>query len=59
VAATVYVDDVYVERAFAEETARRVRGLRAWVTNEYAHDGLRADGERILGRLLDLVRGRA
>jgi len=48
-----------VERAFAEETARRVRGLRAWVTNEYAHDGLRADGERILCRLLDLVRGRA
>jgi len=58
VAATVYVDDVYVERAFAEETARRVRGMRAWITNEYAHDGLRADGERILSRLLDMVRGR-
>jgi pimeloyl-ACP methyl ester carboxylesterase len=58
VAATVYVDDVYVERVFAEETARRVRGMRAWVNNEYAHDGLRADGERILGRLLDMVRGR-
>jgi pimeloyl-ACP methyl ester carboxylesterase len=58
VAATVYVDDVYVERAFAEETARRVQGLRAWITNEAAHDGLRADGERILGRLLDMVRGR-
>lgn len=59
VAATVYADDVYVERAFAEETARGVRGLRAWVTNEYAHNGLRADGERLLGRLLDMVRGRA
>ncbi len=59
VAATVYVDDVYVERAFAEDTARRVRGLRPWITNEYAHNGLRADGERILGRLLDMVRGRA
>lgn len=59
VAATVYVDDVYVERAFAEETARGVRGLRAWVTNEYAHNGLRADGERILERLLDMARGRA
>jgi len=58
VAATVYVDDVYVERGFAEDTARRVRGMRAWITNEYAHDGLRADGERILGRLLDMVRGR-
>jgi pimeloyl-ACP methyl ester carboxylesterase len=59
VAATVYVDDVYVERTLAEDTARAVRGLRAWVTNEYAHNGLRADGERILGRLLDMVRGRA
>lgn len=58
VAATVYVDDVYVDRAFAEDTARRVRGLRPWITNEYAHNGLRADGERILGRLLDMVRGR-
>jgi pimeloyl-ACP methyl ester carboxylesterase len=59
VAATVYVDDVYVERAFAEETARGVRGLRPWITNEYAHNGLRADGERVVGRLLDMVRGRA
>jgi len=59
VAATVYVDDVYIERAFAEETARGVRGLRAWVTNEYAHNGLRADGERVVGRLLDMVRGQA
>ncbi len=59
VAATAYVDDMYVERTFAEDTALRVRGLRAWITNEYAHNGLRADGERILGRLLDMVRGRA
>ena len=43
----------------AEDTALRVRGLRAWITNEYAHNGLRADGERIVGRLLDMVRGRA
>lgn len=59
VAATVYVDDVYVARQFAEDTARQVRGLRPWITNEYAHNGLRADGERILSRLLDMVRSRA
>ncbi|MCA0243489.1 MAG: alpha/beta hydrolase [Proteobacteria bacterium] len=59
VAATVYVDDLYVERALADDTALRVRGLRAWITNEYAHNGLRADGERIVGRLLDMVRGKA
>ena len=58
VAATVYVDDMYVDRALAEDTAQRVRGLRAWITNEYAHNGLRADGERIVTRLLDMVRGR-
>jgi pimeloyl-ACP methyl ester carboxylesterase len=59
VAATIYVDDVYVERTFAEETARLVRGLRPWITNEYAHNGLRADGERVVGRLIDMVKGRA
>lgn len=59
VAATIYEDDVYVERAFAVETAARVRGLRAWLTNEYAHNGLRADGERILDRLIAIARGYA
>ena len=59
VAAAVYADDLYVPRRFSEETAAKVRGLKAWVTNEYEHNGLRADGGRILGRLIDLARGRA
>jgi pimeloyl-ACP methyl ester carboxylesterase len=59
VAATIYVNDLYVERRFAEETAAQIRGLRPWITNEFEHNGLRADGERVLGRLIDLVRGRA
>jgi pimeloyl-ACP methyl ester carboxylesterase len=59
VAAVVYAEDMYVERRFSEETAARVRGLRMWLTNELEHNGLRVDGERVLGRLLDLVRGRA
>ncbi len=59
VAATVYVNDLYVERVFAEETAATIRGLRPWVTDEFEHNGLRADGERVLGRLIDLARGRA
>lgn len=59
VAATIYVDDLYVERRFAEETAVAIRGLRPWITNEFEHNGLRADGERVLGRLIDMVRGRA
>jgi hypothetical protein len=28
-----------------------------WVTSEYEHNGLRADGERILDRLLGIARG--
>jgi hypothetical protein len=58
-AAAVYTEDPYVERAYSEETLAATPGLRAWVTSEYDHNGLRADGERILGRLLDLARGRA
>ena len=59
VAATIYTNDVYVERSFAVETAALVGNLRAWETNEYEHNGLRADGERVVGRLIDMVKGRA
>ncbi len=57
-AAAVYVDDMYVEREFSLETASVIRGLRTWVTDEYEHNGLRSDGPRVLGRLIDMVRGR-
>jgi pimeloyl-ACP methyl ester carboxylesterase len=57
-AAVVYAEDPYVERHFSERTAASVPGLRVWLTSEYDHDGLRRDGERVLGRLLDLARGR-
>lgn len=57
-AAAVYADDLYVDSTFSMETAAAVRGLRPWLTNEYEHNGLRADGSRILGRLMDLAAGR-
>jgi pimeloyl-ACP methyl ester carboxylesterase len=59
VAAAIYANDMYVERTFSEETAADIRGLRPWLTNEHEHNGLRADGARILGHLIDLARGRA
>ena len=59
VAAAIYTEDMYVERAFSEEAAAHSRGLRPWITNEFEHNGLRADGDRVLGRLIDLARGRA
>jgi pimeloyl-ACP methyl ester carboxylesterase len=59
VAAAIYAEDMYVERSFSEETAAQIRGLRPWITSEFEHNGLRAEGERILGRLIDMTRGRA
>jgi len=59
VAATLYFDDPFVVTDFARETAATIRGLRPWITNEYEHNGLGVDAERVFGRLLELVRGRA
>ena len=59
VAAAIYADDAYVVSELSMQTAGQVRGMRPWLTNEYEHNGLRADGGRILGRLMDLAHGRA
>ena len=58
-AAAVYHDDMYVDRELSLATARNIRGLRVWITNEFEHNGLRTHGERVLGRLIELVRGQA
>ena len=56
VAAAVYFDDMYVHREFSEETARIVPNMKLWITNQYEHNGLRADGEAVVDRLLQMVR---
>ncbi|SHF56664.1 alpha/beta fold hydrolase [Streptoalloteichus hindustanus] len=58
VAAAVYHDDMYVPTELSLSTARSVGSLRAWVTNEWEHDGVQASGERVLSRLMDMVAGR-
>ena len=55
-AAAVYADDPYVERTFSEETASMLPSMRTWVTDELLHNGLRADGARILDRLIAMTR---
>ncbi len=57
VAAAVYFDDMYVHREFSEETTRIVPNMKLWITNQYEHNGLRADGEAVVDRLLKMVRG--
>ena len=55
VAAIVYFDDMYVDAELSLDTAARVGNVRTWVTNEWEHDGLRADAGRILPRLRELA----
>ena len=58
-AAAVYFNDMYVPAELSVPTSRAIRGLRAWVTSEYEHDGLRASNGTVLGRLIALARGAA
>lgn len=55
VAAAVYHDDMYVDAGLSLETAARVGNVRAWVTNEWEHDGVTASGEQVLDRLIQLA----
>jgi pimeloyl-ACP methyl ester carboxylesterase len=57
VAAAVYYNDMYVPVGPSMETANAIRGLRAWVTSEYEHDGLRVSNGAVLDRLIAMARG--
>jgi pimeloyl-ACP methyl ester carboxylesterase len=57
VAAAVYHDDMYVPAPLSLRTAAAVRGLRAWVTNEWEHEGLRISGGKVLARLIAMNQG--
>ncbi len=57
-AAAIYAEDAYVPREFSEETARMIPTMRAWLTNEYDHNGLRASGDHVIDRLITLVKNR-
>lgn len=56
-AAAVYYNDMYVDRRLSEETAAKIKGIKLWITTEYEHNGLRADGNKILDHLIKMVRG--
>jgi pimeloyl-ACP methyl ester carboxylesterase len=56
-AAAIYAYDMYVERAFSEKTAALVPSMKIWLTSELEHNGLRAEGARVLDRLISLARG--
>lgn len=56
VSAAVYLDDIYVDHDLSMETAAAIRGLQAWETGDYHHDGITEDGEAIFSRLLGMCR---
>ena len=58
-AAAIYAEDMYVERAFSEETAAHIRGLRPGSPTSTSTTACAPTATRILGRLIDLARGRA
>ncbi|HLQ53624.1 MAG TPA: alpha/beta fold hydrolase [Streptosporangiaceae bacterium] len=58
-AAAIYYGDMYVPAEYSVQTAAAIRGLRAWVTNEYEHDGLRVSNGQVLDRLIAMARGNA
>ncbi|MBB5958044.1 pimeloyl-ACP methyl ester carboxylesterase [Saccharothrix tamanrassetensis] len=58
VAAVVYHDDMYVPVELSLRAAKSVGSTRAWVTNEWEHDGVNASGDRVLSRLIDMAAGR-
>ena len=57
VAAAVYANDLYVDREYSLDTADAIGNCKVWMTSEYEHNGLRADGPTVLGHLMDLVHG--
>lgn len=55
VACAVYADDMYVEFDYSRETLATIPMSKAWITNEYEHNGIGVDGENILDRLIAMA----
>ena len=54
-ACVAYADDMYVELDYTRETLANIALSKVWITNEYEHNGIGVDGEKILGRLVEMA----
>ncbi|MFT4147393.1 MAG: alpha/beta fold hydrolase [Micrococcaceae bacterium] len=54
-ACIVYEHDVFVDKELSLATLEKVHSAKVWVSDEYQHDGLRVDGEKIFKRLLEMT----
>ncbi|WP_105901591.1 alpha/beta fold hydrolase [Vibrio gangliei] len=55
-ACATYVDDMYVEFDYSRQTLANIPNSKAWMTNEYEHNGLGIAGELIFNRLDDMLK---
>ncbi len=55
IACAVYVDDMYVEFDYSRDTLSKIPYSKAWMTNEYEHNGIGVDGERIFNQLDNML----
>lgn len=56
VSAISYYEDMYVPIEWSRETALHIPRFAQWVTNEWEHNGISLDGEKIMGRLLTMLK---
>ena len=54
-ACAAYADDMFVELDYTRETLANIPMSKAWITNEYEHNGIGVDGEKILSRLINMA----
>jgi len=54
-ACAAYADDMFVELDYSRETLANIPMSKVWITNEYEHNGIAVDGERILSRLVKMA----
>ncbi|KAK3988065.1 Alpha/Beta hydrolase protein [Cladorrhinum sp. PSN332] len=52
--AVSFVDDMYVDFEFAQETARTVRGIKVHQTNRLYHNALRARSDEVIDQLFKM-----
>lgn len=55
VAAISYFEDMYVPIENSRSTARAIPHFYQWISNEWEHNGLSTDGERIISTLLQRI----
>ncbi|KAK4165691.1 proline iminopeptidase [Cladorrhinum sp. PSN259] len=52
--AVSFVDDMYVDFEFARETARTVKGIKVYETNQLYHNALRARSDEVIHQLFKM-----